>query len=186
MVGEVEGVIRLLAQEKMTMIIVTHSMQFAREISSRIIFMDAGRIVEDGSPDAIFNNPSEASTRTFVHRIHSLVFDITSRDFDFFDMTSQIKQFCIRLNVPEKMNPVTHVVEEMLLILSRYNSPVHIEVCHSSATLETKVEVTHINETLPPLERDDTDELSAMIVRGMSKNIYTEKTPDGIKTIISV
>lgn len=186
MVGEVQGVIRQLAQEKMTMLIVTHEMQFAKEISSRTIFLDNGTIVEDGSTAELFSNPKEAATRAFVHRIRKLVFDITSRDFDFYDMTSQIKQFCIRQNLPEKMNPVTHVVEEMLLILSKYDSAVHIEVNHSEMTQETSVVVLHCGETLAPLERDDTDELSAMIVRGMSKEITTEQTPEGIKTTLVV
>lgn len=186
MVGEVQGVIRQLAQEKLTMVIVTHEMQFARDISSRVIFLADGKIVEQGTPDEIFNTPHNEATRAFVHRIRSLVFEIASRDFDFYDMTSQIKQFCIRHNLPEKMNPLTHVVEEMLLLVSHFNSPVRIEVNHSDLTQETNVSILHRGESQPPLDRPDTDELSAMIIRGMSKQITTEQTAEGVKTVLQM
>lgn len=181
MVGEVQGVIRTLAIDKMTMLIVTHEMKFARDVSTRVFFMDEGVILEEGTPEQIFNHPQHPSTRTFVHRIRSLVFDIASRDFDFYDMTSQIKQFCIRHSIPEKMNPITHVVEEMLNLLAQYNKPVHIEVNYSELDYSSSVVILHMGETLSPLERPDSDELAVMIIRGMSKDIQTEPTPEGIK-----
>jgi ABC-type polar amino acid transport system ATPase subunit len=181
MVGEVQGVIRTLAIDKMTMLIVTHEMKFARDVSTRVFFMDEGVILEEGTPEQIFNHPQLPATRTFVHRIRSLVFDIASRDFDFYDMTSQIKQFCIRHSIPEKMNPITHVVEEMLNLLAQYNKPVHIEVNYSELDYSSSVVILHKGETLSPLERPDSDELAVMIIRGMSKDIQTEPTPEGIK-----
>lgn len=181
MVGEVLSVIRQLAKEGMTMLIVTHEMKFARDVSTRVFFMDEGVILEEGTPEQIFNHPQLPATRTFVHRIRSLVFDIASRDFDFYDMTSQIKQFCIRHSIPEKMNPITHVVEEMLNLLAQYNKPVHIEVNYSELDYSSSVVILHKGETLSPLERPDSDELAVMIIRGMSKDIQTEPTPEGIK-----
>lgn len=68
MVGEVLDVIRSLAQEGMTMIIVTHEMAFARDVSNRTIFMDRGVIAEEGSPDQIFKNPQNPRTREFLSR----------------------------------------------------------------------------------------------------------------------
>ncbi len=69
LVGEVLGVIRQLATEGMTMIIVTHEMQFAEDISDRVIFMDHGRIVEDGPPHAIFRAPAHARTQAFLRAV---------------------------------------------------------------------------------------------------------------------
>lgn len=66
LVGEVLNVIRTLAKEKMTLLIVTHEMQFAREIADRIIFMDNGIIVEEESPEKIFTNPEHERTREFL------------------------------------------------------------------------------------------------------------------------
>ena len=63
-------IIRELAQEHMTMVIVTHEMNFARDVSDRIIFMDKGVIVEEGTPERVIDNPQHERTRAFLQRIH--------------------------------------------------------------------------------------------------------------------
>src|SRR5262249_16186616 len=68
LVGEVLRVIRKLAQEGMTMVIVTHEIPFARDVGDRIIFMDGGAIVEQGSPGAVIANPSSERLRLFLRR----------------------------------------------------------------------------------------------------------------------
>lgn len=69
LIGEVLQVIKNLAEEHMTMIIVTHEMNFAREISDRVIFMDDGQIVIDGVPDDIFVNPDHPRIQTFLNKV---------------------------------------------------------------------------------------------------------------------
>ena len=69
MVGEVLDVMKQLAQSGMTMIVVTHEMGFAKDVSDRVIFMDKGVIAEEGSPIEIFNNPKEERTREFLKRV---------------------------------------------------------------------------------------------------------------------
>ena len=69
LIGEVLQVIKKLAEERMTMIIVTHEMNFAREISDRVIFMDDGQIVIDGVPDDIFVNPDHPRIKTFLTKV---------------------------------------------------------------------------------------------------------------------
>ena len=69
MVGEVLAVMKKLAQEGMTMMVVTHEMGFARDVSSRVIFMDKGVIAEEGTPAEIFNNPKNERTREFLKRV---------------------------------------------------------------------------------------------------------------------
>ena len=64
--GEVLKVIRQLAEEKMTMVVVTHEMPFARAVSNRVIFMDGGLIVEEGDPEKVFGNPEQERTRQFL------------------------------------------------------------------------------------------------------------------------
>lgn len=70
MTGEILGVIKKLAAKKMTMAVVTHEMSFAREISSHIIFMDGGVIVEEGSPEAVIDNPTQERTKAFLTRFN--------------------------------------------------------------------------------------------------------------------
>ena len=69
LVGEVLEVIRSLADEGMTMLVVTHEMQFAREVGTRILFMDSGRVLEDAHPRVFFSNPQHTRAREFLRRI---------------------------------------------------------------------------------------------------------------------
>ena len=68
MVGEVLQVMKDLANESLTMIVVTHEMGFARDVSSHVVFMDNGVVLESGTPEAIFNNPQEVRTQAFLAR----------------------------------------------------------------------------------------------------------------------
>ncbi|MDR7127135.1 amino acid ABC transporter ATP-binding protein [Pseudotabrizicola sp. 4114] len=68
-VGEVLDLMRRVAERRQTMLIVTHEMQFAREIADRIIFMDGGRIVEEGTPAQIFDTPQDMRTANFLRRV---------------------------------------------------------------------------------------------------------------------
>ena len=69
LVGEVLDIMKKLAEEGMTMIVVTHEMKFAKEVSTKVVFMNEGVILESGTPDEIFNNPKEASTKEFLKRV---------------------------------------------------------------------------------------------------------------------
>ncbi len=69
MVGEVLNVMKDLAKQGMTMVVVTHEMGFAREVASRVIFMDEGRIIEEGTPSQIFDNPQNERTKTFLSKV---------------------------------------------------------------------------------------------------------------------
>ncbi len=69
MVGEVLDVMRELANEGMTMVVVTHEMGFAREVGSRVIFMDEGKIVEEGTPEEIFSNPKSDRLKNFLAKV---------------------------------------------------------------------------------------------------------------------
>ncbi|MBR0105215.1 MAG: amino acid ABC transporter ATP-binding protein, partial [Firmicutes bacterium] len=69
MVGEVLNVMKKLASEGMTMIVVTHEMGFAREVCDRVLFMDGGVIVEQGPPQEVFLNPQEDRTKDFLNKV---------------------------------------------------------------------------------------------------------------------
>lgn len=69
MVGEVLGVMKSLAKDGMTMVVVTHEMGFAKEVGDRILFMDEGRIIEEGTPEEIFQNPKNSRTKAFLSKV---------------------------------------------------------------------------------------------------------------------
>ena len=69
MVGEVLSVMQTLAEEGMTMVVVTHEMGFARQVASRVLFMDEGQIVEAGTPSEIFDHPQHERTQRFLSKV---------------------------------------------------------------------------------------------------------------------
>ena len=69
MVGEVLDVMKSLAQKGMTMVVVTHEMAFAREVSNRVLFLDDGVIAEDGTPEEVFGNPKSERLKSFLAKV---------------------------------------------------------------------------------------------------------------------
>ncbi len=69
MVGEVLEVMKKLAEDGMTMVVVTHEMGFAREVSDRVLFLDEGVIAEEGTPEEIFAHPKEERTKNFLNKV---------------------------------------------------------------------------------------------------------------------
>ena len=93
MVGEVLSVIKKLSEQGLTMLIVTHEMQFAKDVSTRVLYLDQGVIYEDGTPEEIFENPKHNRTRVFVNRLKTLSLVITSPQYDFIAMSGALTAF---------------------------------------------------------------------------------------------
>ena len=118
MVSEVLGVMTRLAREGMTMIVVTHEMRFARQVSSRVLFFADGVVYEDGTPDQLFEHPQRERTRQFIQQIHETTFSIESEQFDWYAMMAQMEQFCQQYNLSrQQTDGVLHVIDESLSIL---------------------------------------------------------------------
>ena len=95
MVSEVLNVMSDLAKTGLTMLIVTHEMRLARDLPTRVFFMDQGGIYEDGTPDQIFNHPQKERTRNFIFRIRSWEYAVAA-DTDIYEMMSGLETFCQR------------------------------------------------------------------------------------------
>ena len=122
MVSEVLAVIRRLAREGITMVIVTHEMEFAANISSRVFYMDEGLIYEEGSPEQIFENPRREKTKTFIHRIRSLVRHISSKAYDLYAIQGEMEIFCEKHMLPKKVSDdIMLIVEEVLTLQSDFS-----------------------------------------------------------------
>ena len=116
MVGEVLSVIRQLAQQGMTMAIVTHEMQFARDVSTRIFFMNEGVIFEDGAPEVIFDKPTKPATTAFINKIRGINMTVASRDCDLPGIESAIDGFCMKYVIPGVVTErVKNVVRKMIM-----------------------------------------------------------------------
>ena len=102
MVGEVLAVIRMLAKRDMSMLIVTHEMNFAREVASRVLFFADGGIYEQGTPAEIFDAPKREQTVAFIHKIKYFAYEIPRRDFDLMQLQGGIQNFGEKYGLDQK------------------------------------------------------------------------------------
>lgn len=175
MVGEVLSVIRNLAKEGMTMMIVTHEMKFARDVSTRVFYMDEGIIYEDGTPEQVFGHPFKEKTRAFIHKIRSWQFEITSRGFDFLAMNTGVEEFGRKQILSQKqIHRIQLVLEELVMnhLLERQpdgKADIHIEVQYSEEQEEITVHLDYGFVDYDPMEAAGTDDISMMLVKKQVK-----------------
>ena len=160
MVGEVLSVIRQLAKEGMTMLIVTHEMKFAHDVSTRIFFMYDGYIHEDGSPEQIFEAPVHSATKAFIQRIRKEVFEIGGPDFDFLGMHSAIAAFCHKYGIAEKLETAERLTDQMLDDVMAQYRPITVRITHSEQSGVTALDFMVEQMTATPLTDAQRAELS--------------------------
>ena len=161
--NEVFNVLDKLKKQGMTIVLVTHNIDFARSISDRIVFMDMGTICEVGSPGELIDHPKERKTLQFINYCVNMVYDIPAPKFDHPQLNARIEDFCRRYRLPVKDTYSAQlVVEELLnllpledglkLVMSKNDKGIVIEAILKSAG------ITFLSEdTL-------TDNLSYMII----------------------
>ena len=161
MVGEVLSVIRQLAKEGMTMLIVTHEMKFARDVSTRIFFMMGGYIHEDGTPEQIFEAPVHSATKSFIQRIRKEVFEIDGPDFDFLGMHSVINAFCQKYNITGKVETAQQLTDIMLNDIMAAYRPITVRITHSELSAVTALDFMVEKMTATPLSDSQRNLLAA-------------------------
>ena len=176
MVGEVLSVIRQLAKEGMTMLIVTHEMKFAHDVSTRIFFMYDGYIHEDGSPQQIFESPVHSATKAFIQRIRKEVFEINGPDFDFLGMHSAVSAFCHKYGIPEKEEKAQQLIGKMLDGAMAPYRPITVRITHSEQSLVTALDFMVEKMTATPLNDAHRSELS-----GQCRQVIEEETKRGFR-----
>jgi polar amino acid transport system ATP-binding protein len=168
MVSEVLAVIRRLAHEGMTMVIVTHEMEFARNISSRVFYMDEGLIYEEGIPVQIFENPQKEKTRAFIHRIRSLEHKITGPDYDLYAVQGEMEAFCNKHTVPKEITGyVIHIAEEVLT-LQRDFTDIRLSLSYSEKDGSLVLGCKSAGPPLNPFEEDgEENEIAIRIIKAL-------------------
>lgn len=167
MVSEVLSVIRRLAAEGMTMVIVTHEMSFARDVSTRVFYMDEGVIYEEGTPAKIFENPEKERTRFFINRVKSLEYQIDNINYDLYDLNAKLYAFCSKhfLNIGNKL---VLAIEELLQIIPlEKGANITVEYSEKDKSLLGKLTYNGKNSVL---NNTNTDELSLTIIRGVCRS----------------
>ncbi len=183
MVSEVLAVMRRLAKEGLTMLVVTHEMDFARDISSRVFYMDEGVIYEQGTPAQIFDQPQREKTRAFIHRIRSVCLRIDSPDFDLYAINAELEQFCEKQILPKKTRQhLLLLVEELLAIYQPRLAAAALELTLGYAEKTGRLELTldAPGDAPNPLDSDVLpDELGLTIITNLAESIDYHTDADG-------
>lgn len=191
MTAEVLSVIKSLADEGMTMMIVTHEMKFAREVSNRVFFMDQGIIYEEGSPEEIFDHPRKERTRQFLRQLKTASYAIESYEVDYASIMRRIEVFGRETMVsPDELRRIGLVFEELVLqtLMPHIRNtgqglPVWVTMEYSGEDRSVKMIVTYAGEPYDPMAEGD--QISVSIIRHMTESItYSHDDLNRIETAI--
>jgi len=174
MVSEVLSVIRKLAKDGMTMLIVTHEMSFARDVSNRVFYMDQGLIYEEGTPEQIFDNPKKDRTKIFINRIRNFTFKINSSDFDLYALNAEIELFSEKQFLPKKIRDnLLLITEELLLIYKPMLDQIKLDLTIAYSAKNDTLDLICANEDVAfnPLE-------SAQLPDGIGLNLIKNFSTD--------
>jgi len=177
MVSEVMAVMRSLAKSGMTMLVVTHEMDFAQDVSSRVLYMDERGIYEQGSPQEIFGQPKKTKTQAFIYKIRSFTYEVSSHNFDYVEMLSGIENFCFSHAMEKKIsNKLQLLAEEMVInIVTPKYGACSLNLNFSEKLNTYGLSVSYKGENSNALEISG-DDLAVTMVRGTAKEIHHEYT----------
>lgn len=178
MVSEVLSVIRRLASQGMTMIIVTHEMQFARDVSSRVIFLSNGSIQEDGTPEQIFNNPTCEETRMFIKQTQRLHYELINEDSDTYQLYTEITNFCMKYSLMHQNFNIQLILEEILMETAKDIRPVSVNILYSEKdkSLEVRINMQARHESVAKRM----NEYSNNIVTNLCSDFSEDISNDGL------
>ena len=178
MVGEVLAVIRMLAKRKMSMLIVTHEMNFAREVADRVLFFADGGIYEQGTPAEIFDAPKREKTISFIHKIKYFSYEIRERAFDLMQVNGGIQSFGEKYGLdPKHMLRMQLCCEELIYELIDKCFPgedkVALNLTISYAELDdtTHIHIDCAGAPYNPFEQEE-DSLNVTILKNTAKELY--------------
>jgi polar amino acid transport system ATP-binding protein len=172
MVGEVRRVIRDLCVTDKTMVIVTHAMDFARAIATRVVYMDEGVVYEEGTPEQIFDHPQRDRTRRFIRNLKVLELNIESCDYDFPGMTTQIQMYCSRNQISSRLtNHLQLLFEEVVhQMLVPALDPVRINAVAEYSEEEQNAQWTICYGGSPLDVTQRKDDLEYSVLEGITKD----------------
>lgn len=169
MVSEVLAVIRRLTREGITMVIVTHEMEFARNTSSRVFYMDEGLIYEEGTPAQIFDNPQKEKTRAFIQRIRSFEHRITSPDYDLYAVQAEMEAFCDKHMLPKEVTGYVEHITEEVLVLQRDFTDIRLSLSYSEQDGSLEFGCKSAGAPLNPLDAGrEEDEIAIRLIKAFT------------------
>ena len=188
--GEVLAVIRMLAKRDLGMLIVTHEMNFAREVADRVLFFADGGIYEQGTPAEIFDAPKREKTISFINKIKYFTYEITRRDFDLMQMQGGIQNFGEKYGLDQKHTYRLQICcEELIYELldrcypNRDDVDLKLTVTHAEADGTTKIALSCGGAAFNPFEQEE-EVLGVTILKSMAKELDYRHTND--RNLISI
>ena len=184
MVSEVLSVIRSLAKQGMTMAIVTHEMSFARDVSTRVFYMDEGIIYEEGPPQQIFDHPQKEKTRIFINRIRNFHYRINNANYDLYALNAEVELFCSKHFFGEKtLRNILLLIEESLQIIPLATGA-DLTLAYSEKTNEISLMIEIPASAGSVLNGDpEPDMISLSIINGLTHGL--QETLAGEKIVLS-
>lgn len=194
MVGEVLAVMRMLAKENLTMLIVTHEMNFAKEISDRILFFAEKGIYEQGTPQEIFENPQKKLTIEFINKLKFFHYEIFDKDFDLPEMQGGIWNFSEKYGFDNKKSMKLQLCceEAIFEFLSGCYAEgdaikIFIDIIYSESKKQTEIKICSGGKKYNPLDFEDSFEhLGVKILKKSSKQINYFYEDDLNKIILQI
>ncbi len=177
MVGEVLAVIRMLAKRDMSMLIVTHEMNFAREVANRVLFFADGGIYEQGTPAEIFDSPKKEKTVAFIQKIKFFTFDINRKDFDLMVLQGGIQTFGEKYGLESKrISRLQICCEELIYELLAHCYPdrdeveMKLDISYAETDRTTRIALTCGGAVYNPFDQTE-DGLGVTILKNMAKKL---------------
>lgn len=176
MVGEVLAVIRMLAKQNLTMIIVTHEMNFAREVATKILFFADGGIYEQGTPAEIFDNPQREKTIAFIQRQKYFHYEIFERDFDLLEMQGKIEQFAEKYGLSDKKAYRLQLCCEEIIyeMFTGGATSIVIDITYAETVKRTEFKIVSAGAPHNPFtetdDKDFEDNLGVTILRNVAQD----------------
>ncbi|MCL2063497.1 MAG: ATP-binding cassette domain-containing protein [Candidatus Cloacimonetes bacterium] len=170
-------------QNKLTLLIETYNVDFLRNTANRIFYIDEQKIYEEGNPDMIFNSPQKEKTRDYITKLHSISYEIQSRDFDFIDLYNSLENFCIRNYIE-----ITTAAKLYLLVDEIINNvivPIYeacsMKISYSKRANTFEIAVSYKGESINVIESTD-NIISMKMIKKYSNQIRHEFV-DGVNTL---
>ena len=190
MVGEVLAMIRMLTKNNMTMLIVTHEMNFAREVADRVLFFADGGIYEQGTPSEIFDSPKREKTIAFIHKLKYFSYEIRDRNFDLMALQGGIHNFAEKYGLSSRLTYRLELCCEELVYeffagcyAGSEGVKVDVNISYSEADGSTVLEILCEGKEFNPFTVDDDDvHLGVSMLNKTAKDISYTYT-DGMNRV---
>ncbi|MBE5788891.1 MAG: amino acid ABC transporter ATP-binding protein [Clostridiales bacterium] len=177
MVGEVLAVIRMLAKRDMSMLIVTHEMNFAREVANRVLFFADGGIYEQGTPAEMFDAPKRAKTVAFINKIKYFAYEISRRHFDLMQVQGGIQSFGEKYGMDQPHTYRLQICcEELIYDLmnncypGQENVDIKLTIAYTESNGSNEITLDCGGKEYNPFVQQD-DGLSVTILKKMAKQL---------------